>query len=826
MVAATVVLQEKPEVQKDSHAAEETENSARDAEAPVPLLADAAGAAVGVRQTKPPGGSVAAAKALPAPRAEEEKSAGDAGALALHPADAAEVQLQVGSGETRGSDTKLPPPSATGGSPSKEESVSEDPADAAGGAVEMPNKNKELLGGREDGGAGSSDGGRGAPSSPSSRKRPRPDDEDTAHSSARRGDDDAGTMERSRRGLPSQKTKTAGIRRTRNAPKAANCSGKFQRPATRALTTSLRAAAGVQGACPAPPRGGGRAPSPPMCFSHTILARDIHTMAMMMDLRSAQSMKGFSIFLVPKGGTFRKPPLHILGGYRNWSGLLHGIRYFNELLPSDRTLEFEKMNGVAKTQRKILRANMEYLMANRPSATTKYVTKEEVDRTDAQLQRLVCLAAERSAITIKRQCNVCGFLPTSKIMAAVASMGHVDPLNCTNCTNGKRQQAKKISKDKRLAALYTEQIQRQRSCMDASQTVSVDLVNFAVTELGGHDIVAELVEMLGKRSTLLVEVKHITINYASHAQFKRAEREIAGAEWCIDGELRHHNVTQLSSDEISDAVFMYLPRRKGDSGAMQNFAVILNNDISKSSCHYFAQKEMISIDSGETGHRPGPASGVFNLGDKCHSFSRVTQKPTTAYLASGKKSVHMRAVYENAEGRVKKANHGYVAMQMARIRTGKKLGYARSDVAYQEILVCEALSYIAAIAILKRLDIPSCYTYGEYFVVLKEMIEESNTLPLKDILWKWMCTTGEIRNHQACKCHTDGNSSHPYEIMTLFNRPGTQKSYGFLYLPLDNMCIKLKCGSQSLVSNFTETPHAADLSRNYANFSKVHGPPP
>jgi hypothetical protein len=31
----------------------------------------------------------------------------------------------------------LPPPSATGGSPSKEESVSEDPADAAGGALEM-----------------------------------------------------------------------------------------------------------------------------------------------------------------------------------------------------------------------------------------------------------------------------------------------------------------------------------------------------------------------------------------------------------------------------------------------------------------------------------------------------------------------------------------------------------------------------------------------------------------------------------------------------------------------------------------------------------------
>ena len=41
---------------------------------------------------------------------------------------------------------------------------------------------------------------------------------------------------------------------------------------------------------------------------------------------------------------------------------------------------------------------------------------------------------------------------------------------------------------------------------------------------------------------------------------------------------------------------------------------------------------------------------------------------------------------------------------------------------------------------------------------------------IEECLVQWMCTTGEMRNHQAVGCHFDGNNSHPLEIYSVFNR--------------------------------------------------------
>ena len=104
-------------------------------------------------------------------------------------------------------------------------------------------------------------------------------------------------------------------------------------------------------------------------------------------------------------------------------------------------------------------------------------------------------------------------------------------------------------------------MQLPQLCVDASQTITVDLVKLVAEELGGHGIAAELV---GTCSTLLVQIKHITNKYATttQTQFKQAEREIAEAELCFNGkgEPHHPNIIQLSGDKTADTVFMHLSR--------------------------------------------------------------------------------------------------------------------------------------------------------------------------------------------------------------------------------------------------------------------------
>ena len=90
-----------------------------------------------------------------------------------------------------------------------------------------------------------------------------------------------------------------------------------------------------------------------------------------------------------------------------------------------------------------------------------------------------------------------------------------------------------------------------------------------------------------------------------------------------------------------------------------------------------------------------------------------------------------------------------------------------------------------------------------------------------------MLTTGEMRNHEAVRCHVDKNSSsHKFEVYMLFHRSGIPIKDGYLYLPLDNIVIKIKCDQHLMVCNLNSTYHVADESRNTNNYSKVHGPNP
>ena len=87
-----------------------------------------------------------------------------------------------------------------------------------------------------------------------------------------------------------------------------------------------------------------------------------------------------------------------------------------------------------------------------------------------------------------------------------------------------------------------------------------------------------------------------------------------------------------------------------------------------------------------------------------------------------------------------------------------------------------------------------------------------------------MLTTGGMRNHQVLGLHKDTNRSRRYEIYSLLHQSGVERKDGYLYMPLDNVCIKVKYDKHLLVCDMSDTPYVPDPSRNVYNISKVHGP--
>ena len=93
----------------------------------------------------------------------------------------------------------------------------------------------------------------------------------------------------------------------------------------------------------------------------------------------------------------------------------------------------------------------------------------------------------------------------------------------------------------------------------------------------------------------------------------------------------------------------------------------------------------------------------------------------------------------------------------------------------------------------------------------------------------WSCSSGEMRNHVAVHGHTDVNTSHPFETLTLFVRlpssakPNieTVKTYfkdGYLYLPIHGIVVRYNIGKQIIHCNFKNTFHIPDKSRNDKNW--------
>jgi hypothetical protein len=103
------------------------------------------------------------------------------------------------------------------------------------------------------------------------------------------------------------------------------------------------------------------------------------------------------------------------------------------------------------------------------------------------------------------------------------------------------------------------------------------------------------------------------------------------------------------------------------------------------------------------------------------------------------------------------------------------------------------------------------------------------------VLLEWATSSGEMRNHQACYCHEDGNKSNLLETMWLGGKVrGNDKTTsttkvkgmtnGKLVLPIQGLVFDIQCGRDLLHLALTNTMHVPDDTRNCYNYSRVHGP--
>ena len=139
-----------------------------------------------------------------------------------------------------------------------------------------------------------------------------------------------------------------------------------------------------------------RAPAPPDLSEDDLKGltpRQLNTMARTVNLESSKSLKMYRMFLTPNGRTFKKPPNHILGGYRCWRHVLNAIRLYNELSDKQRVLESQKSRRMAPAERERLHRNMQELMENRPE---KLPFASE-DRCSTPLKEMIARAAAQSA---------------------------------------------------------------------------------------------------------------------------------------------------------------------------------------------------------------------------------------------------------------------------------------------------------------------------------------------------------------------------------------------------------------------------------------------
>jgi hypothetical protein len=104
-------------------------------------------------------------------------------------------------------------------------------------------------------------------------------------------------------------------------------------------------------------------------------------------------------------------------------------------------------------------------------------------------------------------------------------------------------------------------------------------------------------------------------------------------------------------------------------------------------------------------------------------------------------------------------------------------------------------------------------------------------------MFEWATSTGEMRNHEACHAHTDGNKSHFLETTWLAGKVDSnsnnarnsttvvdEMTNGKLSLPFQGVAFDIRCGTDFMHLALANTIHTPDETHDCCNWSRVHGP--
>ena len=571
-------------------------------------------------------------------------------------------------------------------------------------------------------------------------------------------------------------------------------------------------------------------------------SHQIRAIAVKVKLWDTRSLKRQSILLQENSPNI-KIPLLVTAGNECWNTTLCAIRYFLQLPTEARQDVINKK--LSTIQRKELMANRQYLTNNLPPHSHSQVTPStglSTRQASIQLKDLIKSSAARSAlphsrnqalsiigddqyslsmqVTNRSACVHCGFSPTVKMLNLVK----MEPSDlCVQCSQNRIQLSKGIRKDSQLSHHFKVQQQLKRPLINREYTMEVDLFQFLHNEL--NSLASNILPLFPKQN-ITARVIHVQ-QFLSNDNFIAQQKQIAGATWLSRNNRRHPNT--IGHSDAFDATILVFPQIKDKNPNEQNFAVIMKSNFDSDDVDAFSRLETAgSIKQNQRGRRAGPAAGVTQFTDRdiCMSFSKITRKNTSVLLASSENATNMSIRYYNKDDDIKQTNFGYKSLYMKRMRKSAKWAEACSFNSYRHILMNEATCYIVAIACLNSLGIPPPKEQIHRLPTLKSILKQNQYESIQSCMVMWMCTTGEMRNHQAVACHVDGNKCHPYEIYSLFHRDGMDKKDGMIYLPLNNIVLQLECNNHLMVCNFKSSPHAADESRNTHNFSRVHGPDP
>lgn len=211
-------------------------------------------------------------------------------------------------------------------------------------------------------------------------------------------------------------------------------------------------------------------------------------------------------------------------------------------------------------------------------------------------------------------------------------------------------------------------------------------------------------------------------------------------------------------------------------------------------------------------------------------------------------STYATALYINRDSQsVEKVDSVYNDIHMARYSKAQKRRQAEQFASYRRTLCPEMESRLRAKSVLAHYGIEqgdlwksvndACARSKDRVVVGHWKAIDPTISQWQIFLLEYGCSTGEMRNHQALKAHTDGNKRHTLESMTLFAKVSdkdvvvdtastlvSKMPRGKLIMLQEGVAIDMACGRDVIHCNLKHTLHLADETRDSINWTRVHGP--